>query len=998
MTIRKESLKDRIFKGHTMRGMMKKAPLVVAFWLLSHGMDVNAADFTPSSTADSVNGTVVSLRDAVIAANGSTTVDRIVLGSGTYALSIAGRNEDQAATGDLDITRDVDSGELTIEGSGTTTTIIDGAGIDRVFHITNAGKVKFKNLTIKGGLATDDAGLGGKGIAPVSKDANGGGIANNRGVLTFENVSVEGNEARGGVGTNGLSGSQYGGYAQGGGIYTIGGSLTFTGGAVKNNQANAGNGLTNVTNPGGGGNAKGGGIYSDYSSPDAPIVGTGLEISGNSATGGVGGSAIAGYGGNTGGYSQGGGISSNEGSVTLTNSKINKNIARSGAGGKGGDGNNAFSDSNGGNGGSGGYGGGVQGGGLYVFFATLDMTGCEISDNQVVSGPAGDGGKGGNSPLSRGGNGGNGGSNYNSTQAGGIYVYSFKIQNAHANFTGCSIARNTVTGGVGGNGGAGGTGPGGNGVAGYGGKGGDVESAALLADFGTPLSIVNSTISKNSATAGNGGTGTSFSGASGGSVGYGGGVAAHTFGGIFELKNSTVVQNSSITGQPGTGGQAGFVNFGGGIYNDSGTTSVVISSIVAQNTANGAPADMRLSVDATSTNNLIGDSTAANGLTDPTNKTGTTASPLNPLLDVLKNNGGNTETHALLPGSPALESGVPNGLTFDQRGDGYPRTVGVTEIGAFENHAPTADAGGPYEINEGDPLSVDGSKSKGDAPLTYTWDINGDGTFGDATGVTPTLTAAQLTALNIVGGQTYAVKIKVSDGINAAVTADATLKVNIVQNSPPTVAPNEPTVGETVVVTTSGQPDSIDWGDGTVNTSSSHVYASPGTYTITVTTKTGSTKLTVVVSGLLKVIRLRGGLGVSGANTNLVRLTADIPDAASLKVAGAKITVDVGGAAANFILDGKGRVHQEFKDNGGSISKPKKNGTRRLFVSMLGDWLPNWADEKIQPSSTGRQDSTNILVKFTIDGVVYVSNVKIWLSPRPNAVRLFDSNIKRPGG
>ena len=37
-------------------------------------------------------------------------------------------------------------------------------------------------------------------------------------------------------------------------------------------------------------------------------------------------------------------------------------------------------------------------------------------------------------------------------------------------------------------------------------------------------------------------------------------------------------------------------------------------------------------------------------------------------------------------------------------------------------------------------------------PLTYSWDINGDGVFGDATGAKPTLTWAQLEALGIVNG------------------------------------------------------------------------------------------------------------------------------------------------------------------------------------------------------------------------------------------------------
>jgi hypothetical protein len=59
------------------------------------------------------------------------------------------------------------------------------------------------------------------------------------------------------------------------------------------------------------------------------------------------------------------------------------------------------------------------------------------------------------------------------------------------------------------------------------------------------------------------------------------------------------------------------------------------------------------------------------------------------LLGSLSNYGGPTQTYALLPGSPAIDSGsgalIPNGVTTDQRGPGYVRVSGPTvDIGAFE--------------------------------------------------------------------------------------------------------------------------------------------------------------------------------------------------------------------------------------------------------------------------------------------------------------------------
>jgi len=64
-----------------------------------------------------------------------------------------------------------------------------------------------------------------------------------------------------------------------------------------------------------------------------------------------------------------------------------------------------------------------------------------------------------------------------------------------------------------------------------------------------------------------------------------------------------------------------------------------------------------------------------------------------PMLGSLQDNGGPTLTHALLIGSPAIDSGDPSFTPppdFDQRGPGYPRVVGGRiDIGAFEAPMPS---------------------------------------------------------------------------------------------------------------------------------------------------------------------------------------------------------------------------------------------------------------------------------------------------------------------
>jgi hypothetical protein len=61
---------------------------------------------------------------------------------------------------------------------------------------------------------------------------------------------------------------------------------------------------------------------------------------------------------------------------------------------------------------------------------------------------------------------------------------------------------------------------------------------------------------------------------------------------------------------------------------------------------------------------------------------------IEPMLGPLQDNGGPTLTHALLPGSPAIDAGDPNFATtllYDQRGPGFNRVMnGRIDIGSFE--------------------------------------------------------------------------------------------------------------------------------------------------------------------------------------------------------------------------------------------------------------------------------------------------------------------------
>jgi parallel beta-helix repeat protein len=124
----------------------------------------------------------------------------------------------------------------------------------------------------------------------------------------------------------------------------------------------------------------------------------------------------------------------------------------------------------------------------------------------------------------------------------------------------------------------------------------------------------------------------------------------------------------------------------------------LVGTIVAGNTGT----DIGPGGNFTSDHSLIGSVAATTVVTDQ----GGTIFGANPMLGPLTNNGGLTDTHALLAGSPAINTG-PNpepvfaGSEFDQRGAGFLRVVdGVADIGAFEVQPPPAEppAAGPVVI------------------------------------------------------------------------------------------------------------------------------------------------------------------------------------------------------------------------------------------------------------------------------------------------------------
>ena len=307
--------------------------------------------------------------------------------------------------------------------------------------------------------------------------------------------------------------------------------------------------------------------------------------------------------------------------------------------------------------------GGARGGGIYNE-GTLTMTSCSVTGNVT-----------GNS-VAAGNDGGDGG---------GIFSFGTLTINH------CVVSGNTTGNAAG---------------SGFGGRGGGIRNGGTLV-------VTNSTISNNV-------TGDSASGTGG----SGGGIYNAS---VMTLINSTISGNS--TGGPGS--------FGGGIGTQGGTTLRLVSGTITGNLAsndngdgvfvgasttvlvrntiiagNGSAGLELMGTFTSQGHNLIGRD-GGNGFSNGVNgdQVGTIASPLNPLLGPLANNGGPTMTHALLSNSTALDAGDNcvadpahcgdaniSQLTTDQRGTIFNRLVdgpdvdstATVDIGAYETQAPLA--------------------------------------------------------------------------------------------------------------------------------------------------------------------------------------------------------------------------------------------------------------------------------------------------------------------
>ncbi len=415
------------------------------------------------------------LRAAIMEANATPGLDEVHLQVGTYPLTIAGRGEDSAATGDLDITDD-----LIITGSGRDTTLINAGGWDRVFHIFGGLDVSISGLSLTQGNASQ-----------------GAGIFNAGGNLELVDSELQANLAIGESGYSGIAGANGttpespaedgangspGGSAAGGGIYSLGGSVVVRNTLLQNyarggrggtgGRGGIGHAANQISDAGIGGAGGNGGFGGTAMGGDIFVIDGQLQVIGSTLSG----TAVAGGGGwgGAGGFGGQGGIGSDTGGGASRNGR---------AGG------------NGGSGGTPGEGGDALGGSLYVssslpiYIVDSTWDGARATGGAGgvggMSGVGGSGGQGadGTTSTTNGGDGANGGSSGSAADGanGGDAFGGAVWLMAPAQVVSSSIANSLAIGGYGARGGNGSRG----GPGGRGGNGERPSTGSFFSNGGT---------------------------------------------------------------------------------------------------------------------------------------------------------------------------------------------------------------------------------------------------------------------------------------------------------------------------------------------------------------------------------------------------------------------------------------------------------------------------------------------------------------------------------
>jgi fibronectin-binding autotransporter adhesin len=412
--------------------------------------------------------------------------------------------------------------------------------------------------------------------------------------------------------------------------------------------------------------------------------------------------------------------------------------------------------------------------------------------------------------------------------------------------------------------------------------------------------------------------------------GFGGGICNV---GTATLTNSTLAGNAADADYGAGGGLAdlrtatlnnctvwgNFADYGGGLASLWGAT--LNSTVVAGNVANTPPW-----LPANSLNDIPPDQyTGANNWIGG-----------DPMLDPagLRDDGGPTDTIALLPGSPLIDAGSSSSpLTTDQRGAGFPRAYGAAvDIGAYEfvppNQPPTvARDQSAVAVNEGSPATATGTFNdpQGNGTVTLTASL-GTITQDNATGTW----SWSYTPTDGPNGPTT-VTITATDGGGLTATITFTLTVNnVAPTATITGAPASGHSSEGTAISlgsTVSDPSSVDTAAGLTYawtvTRNGAAYASGtaanfsftpndnGNYVVTLTGTDKDGGVSQAASATITVDNVAPTAGVSGPSDGVrgqartFTLTASDPSSVD-QAAGFTFTITWGDGAAQTVAGPSG--------------------------------------------------------------------------------------------
>lgn len=140
---------DVLIRAFALSWLVLSAPASALEFIVNSQSDV-AEEFPGNGQCSPIGavGNTCTLRAAIMEANEHPGPHVIFLASGTYTLTLAGADEDAAATGDLDILR-----QITIVNGTSEPPLIWGDYADRIFDIHADGTLTLQNIDVAGGMA-----------------------------------------------------------------------------------------------------------------------------------------------------------------------------------------------------------------------------------------------------------------------------------------------------------------------------------------------------------------------------------------------------------------------------------------------------------------------------------------------------------------------------------------------------------------------------------------------------------------------------------------------------------------------------------------------------------------------------------------------------------------------------------------------------------------------------------------------------------------------------